>query len=195
MLLSIPALSSVSRPIEGLPWNCHVDFQNSSGNPSAVAADFSVVINWGDGTSSNARIVPLTGHRWFRALAAHTFAEAGVQPFSTGSSAQNQVLLSYQGASAQPIAVVNVKVADRALVSMAMTKPVTINSSGQLSGIIGTFRDFNLLANAADLQTKIVTVGAALNTNISAVGAGKFSVSAIGTLPTTTRSLVIKVGG
>jgi hypothetical protein len=192
-LLSVAALSSATRAIEGLPWSCHIDFQNSSGNPLAVAADFSVDINWGDGTSSDAKVVALVGHRLFRAVAAHAFAEAGVQPFSTGSDAQNQILLSYQGASAQEIAAVNVKVTDRPLVPLGMTKPVVINSSGQLSGLIGTFRDWNALANASDFQTASTTVGAELNTTISPIGAGKFSVSAIGTIPTTTRSLVLKV--
>jgi PKD repeat protein len=142
-------------------------------NPSALAADFTATVSWGDGSSSAASVVG-TGAGTFAVLAAHTYAEEGNATLAVQISDDGGASLSVSRAIA---------VADAALTGLGLQNPHAIEGLSTGTVTVATFTDTNAAALATDF-TAAISWGDGSSSTVSggggvvALGGGVFAVEA-----------------
>jgi hypothetical protein len=143
--LATTALELTAAPIaatEGTPFTGTVGFLIDEAQAFAPVGAFTALVAWGDGSTSNATVVPL--RNGFNLLATHTYTEDG--PYSL-----NLVIVDSDGDSA--FTATNASVADAAL--SAVGKNVVFTEGVAASHTLATFEDADPRGAAGDYSATI----------------------------------------
>jgi hypothetical protein len=139
----------------------------SDADTSKTAADFTVTVDWGDGTTSAGTVTGSSGS--FTVSGQHTYSDEGSFPFTVTVTE-----IGPGGATASSSATATVTEADQLAGS-----PVTFTtvSGSPFSGAVATFTDANTANVAGDFTATIDWGDGTTTSGIASGGAGSFTVS------------------
>jgi PKD repeat protein len=157
--------SSFSTP-EGTPFNGTVATFSDS-DTSKTAADFTVVVNWGDGTTSPGTVTGSSGS--FTVTGPHTYADEGNFTFTVTVTE-----IGPGGATASDSATATVTEADQLAGSPVIFTPL---AGSPFSGVVATFTDANTAGSASDFTATIDWGDGTTTAGVVSGGNGTFTVS------------------
>jgi len=147
----------------------------------SLPADYTAVINWGDGTISSAinfDVATLYQHNFVNAYGTHTYASNGVYHTSLSIRDVENTANGFIGATLN-MSGTTITIADQPLTDATVNNISLVEASPIVSGVLATFTDGNTSATVSQFATPVIDWGDSTTSNgtITLVSPGSFSVS------------------